>query len=409
MRVAIRNVSSIATPYATSARRFEVTETSGRLGLAISDGVIEFVGQDSQLAGPFEREFDAGGRLATPGFIDAHTHLVFGGNRAAEFEMRSAGMTYEEIAAAGGGIRSSMESTRAASEGELVESALERLNWMMANGTTVVEAKSGYGLSLESELKILKVLDQVRKTSRIKIVSTLLAAHAVPPEFAGRPDDYIALVCDEIIPATSRLGLAEYVDVFVERSYFDASHARKVAATARLHGLGLRLHVDQLGEGGGAALAAELGADSADHLEYTNTGGIASLSASSTVPVLLPASVFTLRKSKYPDARTMIEAGLPVALATDFNPGSSPTPSLPFVMAVACTQMGMSPAEAFLGVTAHAALSLHLETTHGQLTSGFEGNIVLWDAHSIREIPYWIGAPICHRVFIGGKLVYERL
>ena len=348
---------------------------------------------------------DLGGRLVLPGFVDAHTHLVFGGCRSAEFRMRCAGASYEEIAASGGGIRSTVAATRACSESELIESGRRHASWMLSNGTTTAEAKSGYGLNLESELAILHAIHAVGEQTLLRTVPTFLGMHAVPAEFASA-DAYTDYVINSILPQAARL--AAYADAFVERGYFDQTQVRRYARAAKDLGMNLRLHVDQLTSGGGAELAAELGATTADHLEQTGPEGIAALKMAGVIPVLLPASVHCLGKKKYPDARAMIDAGLPVVLATDFNPGSSPTPSLPFVMNLACTQMGMSPAEAIVACTVNAACSLGLGDTVGSIELGKSADFVVFDAEDPAEIPYWAGAPIVHKVYARGSLAFSQ-
>ena len=330
-------------------------------GMLVRDGLITAIGVsdeiERQLPGDVE-VVDAQGRVVLPGFVDAHAHPVFGGNRVDEFEMRARGATYEEIAAQGGGIRSTVRKTRAASEAELLAGAQKRANWFLQCGTTTMEAKSGYGLSPEEELKILRVIRQLSETTPIEFVPTFLGAHAIPEEFAGAPEQYVALVIHEMLPSVAEEQLAEYCDIFCERGYFDLADSEKILRAAQEHGLRLRMHVDQLTNSGGAFLAARLGAATADHLEQTNDAEIAALAEAGVQPVLLPASVYALGKTRYPKARAMIEAGLGVVLATDFNPGSSPTPSIPMVLSLAATQMKMTPAEGVTATTINAAYSL---------------------------------------------------
>ncbi len=344
---------------------------------------------------------DCGGRLLTPGLIDAHTHLIFGGCRAGEFVQRCQGATYEQIAAAGGGIRSTLRQTSECND--LVAIGRKHLDWMLANGTTTLEAKSGYAMTSVGEIAILEAYAELSQQGPQRIVPTLLGLHAVPSGIDRAA--WVEEVCDNLIPEMARRGLAKYVDAFVEQGYFTPDDARLLASAAGQAGLRMRLHVDQLTSGGGAELAASLGAATADHLEQTGAAGIAALAESNTMPVLLPASVYALRKSKYPDARAMIDAGLPVVLATDFNPGSSPTPSLPFVMNLACVMMGMSPAEALSACTINAAASLGLESEIGSIEVGKYADLVLWDADDPAQIAYWIGAPLVRRVWIEGRVL----
>jgi imidazolonepropionase len=346
---------------------------------------------------------DAGGKVVLPGWVDSHTHALFAGERIDEFQMRSSGQTYEQIAEAGGGIRSSVRATRAASEDELAEIGRKHAGWFLQGGTTTIECKTGYGLDLETELKMLRAMRRLATETPLTWVPTLLAAHAVPPEFEGDTDGYVDLVCSQIIPAAA--GLAKYADIFVERGYFTPDHARRVMDIAGQHGLGIRMHVDQLTDTGGAALAAELGAISADHLEQTPPANMAGFAKSGTFATLLPASVYSLGLSKYPDARTWIDSGAPVVLATDFNPGSSPTPSMTAVLSLACTHMQMRPAEAVTAATINAAYSLGLGDDRGSIEPGKRADLAIYDVDDYRRIPYHFGLCLSSMVFIGGKQV----
>lgn len=380
-------------------------------GLLVRDGVIVAGGSSKEMQRqmPGDAEVvDAEGRVVLPGLIDAHTHPVFGGDRVEEFEMRSRGATYEEIAAAGGGIRSTVRKTRAATEAELVDKALKHARWFLECGTTTVEAKSGYGLSLEDELRMLRVIREAAARSGMEFVPTFLGAHAFPEEFAERRRDYVELVIEEMLPAVEREGLAEFCDIFCEQGYFDIETARRILQAAKARALGLRMHVDQLTNSGGAKLAAELGATTADHLEQTEADGIAALQRAGVQPVLLPASVYALGKTRYPRAREMIEAGLAMVLATDFNPGSSPTPSLPMVMSLAATQMRMTPAECVSAVTINAAYSLRRGDRIGSLETGKEANFAIFDCADYRELAYWFGRPQTHSVYVRGRCLFAR-
>ena len=345
---------------------------------------------------------DAGGRVVMPGFVDAHTHPVFAGNRAGEFEQRIGGASYAEIAAAGGGIRSTVRQTRAAAEDELLGAASRYVRWFLQSGTTTIEAKSGYGLTREDELKLLRV---IRRIGPLRCVPTFLGAHEIPDEYRGRTRDYVRLVVEEMLPAVARGRLAEYCDVFCEPGIFGVEESRSVLTAARSVGLGSRIHADQLSNSGAAALAAELGAATADHLEHTDALGIQVLAAAGVQPVLLPGSVYALSSTRYPAARTMIEAGLAVVLATDFNPGSSPTPSMPMILSLACTQMKMTPAEAISASTINAAYSLGRGDRIGSLEPGKFADFVIHDCSDYREIPYFFGAPQVRAVYIAGRLV----
>lgn len=372
-------------------------------GLLIESGVLVAVGQRAEIEAFIGRDTtvnDLGGRLVLPGLVDAHAHPVFGGERAAEFVQRCQGCSYSEIAAAGGGILSTVQRTRGATEEELVESARKKLGWFVAHGTTTVEAKSGYGLDHETELKMLRVIRRLSSEGPIDLVPTYLGLHAVP---AGRTQSsYAEEVVRETLPAVVREGLAEYADAFLEPGYFDVSTVERVLGAARAAGLGLRLHADQLTCSGGAQVAAGLGATTADHLEHTGDVGIEAMAAADVQPVLLPGSVFGLGLSHYPDARAMIDAGLAIVLATDFNPGSSPTVSLPMVMAIACRYMAMTPAEAIVACTINAAHSLGRSHDRGSLEPGKRADFVVFDAEDPREVPYWFGANLVRETWIAG-------
>jgi imidazolonepropionase len=346
-----------------------------------------------------EQIVDAGRRVVLPGFVDAHTHPVFAGTRADECEMRARGATYAEIAAKGGGIRSTVRRTREASEDDLTAVARRYRAWFLRGGTTTIEAKSGYGLSLESELKILRV---IRRLDGIRAIPTFLGAHEIPDEYRGRHAGYVDLVIHGMLPAV--VGLAEYCDVFCEPSVFPAADARRILAAAKVRGLGIRMHADQFTVDYGSAVAAEFGAATADHLESTTCDGLRALHAAGVQPVLLPASVYALGLTKYPDARRMIELGMRVVLATDFNPGSSPTASMPMVLSLACTQMKMTPVEAIAAATIHAAESLGRGAQLGSLEPGKLADFVVHDSADYREIPYFFGRESAEKVFIGGEL-----
>jgi imidazolonepropionase len=374
-------------------------------GMLIRGGQIEKVGPSDEIENEVgdAEVVDAAGRVVMPGFVDAHTHLVFAGNRLDDFERRARGETYEQIAKAGGGIWSTVEKTRAASEADLLAQAKRRANWFLRCGTTTVEAKSGYGLTFEDELKILRVLLQLKEEMPLEIVPTFLGAHAVPRKLS--PDEYLDVVVREMLPRVAAEKLAEFCDVFCERGYFDIDRSRKVLSVAKKVGLSLRGHVDQLTNSGGAKLMADMDATTADHLEQTDEQGIAALKNANVQPVLLPGSVYALGSSRYPRAREMIEAGLAVVLATDFNPGSSPTPSMQMVLSLACTQMKMSPAEAITASTVNAAFSLNRGDSIGSFEQGKVANFVIFDCEDYREVPYWFGMPQTSSVYIRGKCV----
>ena len=374
-------------------------------GMLIGDGKIAAIGPSDEIerARGNAEVIDAGGRVMLPGFVDAHTHLVFAGNRLEDFERRARGETYEQIAKAGGGIWSTVEKTRAANESDLFEQARKRAKWFLRCGTTTIEAKSGYGLTTCDELKILGVMRRLNEETALEIVPTFLGAHAVPRDTS--PNEYVDRVINEMLPRVANEKLAEFCDVFCERGYFDIEQSRRVLTGAKKLGLKLRGHVDQLTNSGGAKLMAELCATSADHLEKTNGEGISALKSAKVQPVLLPGSVYALGSTSYPRAREMIDAGLAVVLATDFNPGSSPTPSIPMILSLACTQMKMSPAEAITASTINAAHSLGRGDRIGSLERGRLANFAIFDCEDYREIAYWFGFPQLHSIYVRGERI----
>lgn len=389
-------------------RELSIIESGAML---VRNGRVAQVGAPSEIEREITSEcevIDAGGRVVMPGFIDAHTHPVFAGTRANEFEERATGVSYQEIAARGGGIQSTVRATRDASLAELVAAGKRYSGWFLRNGTTTLEAKSGYGLSLEDELKILRAIKRVDAETPLSYVPTLLAAHDIPPEYRSRRDEYVSLVIEEIIPAVAREQLAEYCDVFCEERVFTTDESWKILSAARCHGLGLRLHADQLSLSGGAKLAAELHTVTADHLEHTDADGIAALKAAGIQPVLLPASVYALGSSRYPAAREMIDAGLALVLATDFNPGSSPTTSMPLVLSLASTHMKMAVAESITATTINAAYSLGRGQLIGSLEPGKIADFVIHDCGDYRELAYFFGIEPAWKVFTQGKLAFSR-
>jgi imidazolonepropionase len=351
---------------------------------------------------------DAGGRIVLPGFVDAHTHTVFAGNRADEFEARTEGATYQEIAARGGGIRPTVHRTREASEAELLEAARRYRSWFLAGGTTTIEAKSGYGLSVEAELKILRVIRQLGEEGSARYAATFLGAHEIPDEYRSNPEAYVNLVIGEMLPRVRAEKLAEYCDVFCEPAIFPLERARAILAAARGLGFGLRVHADQFRCDGAARLAAELGAATADHLEFTDEEGLRALAPAGVQPVLLPASAYHLGVARYPAARRMIELGLAIVLATDFNPGSSPTCSMPFILSLAATQMRLMPAEAITAATINAAYSLGRGSEIGSLEPGKRADFVIHDCEDYRELAYFCGRETARAVWVEGRCVYER-
>lgn len=377
--------------------------------LFIRDGLIEKVGSSTQIGAiKADTVVDAGGRVVLPGFVDAHTHPVFAGTRAGEFEERSAGATYQQIAARGGGIQSTVNQTRAASLDDLVSAGRRYASWFLRSGTTTVEAKSGYGLSLEDEIKILRAIRKLDEQTPLRYAPTFLGAHTIPKEYKARRDEYIALVIDEMLPQAAREKLAEFADVFCEQNVFTTDESWKILSAARCHGFGLRMHADQLSLSGGAKLAAELGTITADHLEHTDAEGIAALKSAGVQPVLLPGSVYALGSSRYPAAREMIHAGLAVVLATDFNPGSSPTPSMPMILSLAATHMKMTPAESITAATINAAYSLNRGAQLGSLEPGKIADVVIHDCEDYRELAYFFGIEHAWRVYASGELCVGR-
>lgn len=378
--------------------------------LLARDGVIVAVGATSEiapLASAGAVRVDAAGKVVAPGFVDAHTHPVFAGSREDEYEMRAAGISYREIAEQGGGIRSTVRKTRAASEDELFDIARAHVSWFLEHGTTTIEAKSGYGLTLDDELKLLRVMRRLNNETYLEVIPTFLGAHEIPDEYRDRRDDYIRLVTDEMLPEVARQGLARFCDVFCESHVFTVSESRRVLTRAKELGLGVRLHAEQLTLSGGATLAAELGAASADHLEWIDEAGIEKLREAGVVAVLLPGAVFNLGLARYAPARRMIEAGLPIALATDFNPGSSPTPSMQMILSIACTQMRLTPAEAFAAATINAACSLDRGDRIGSLEPGKQADVVVFDCADYRQVPYFFGVNHTSVVIKNGRVVAD--
>ncbi len=346
------------------------------------------------------REIDCRGKVVLPGFVDSHTHPVFAGPRLVDFEKRIAGATYEEIAQAGGGIRASIDGVRTASKTALIERCVQAFDEMLAQGTTTVEAKSGYGLSYEAEIKSLEVIRAAAKQWVGTVVPTLLGAHVVPPEFKDRRQEYVGMVCEELIPDVARKKLAEFVDVFCEEGAFTSDESRSILRTGAEHGLGVRAHVCQLTE---ARLEefSELTPVSFDHMDHVSDRDIEMLATRDTVVTLLPGANYFLGLCEYPPARKLIDAGVAVALATDYNPGTSPTPSMPFVMSLACTHMKMSPAEAITAATINGAWALRLAERKGSIAPGKDADLAIFDVADYREIPYWVASNKCAQVVAG--------
>jgi imidazolonepropionase len=373
--------------------------------VAIEGARIAWAGPMADLPAPYHAlpEHDCSGRLVTPGLIDCHTHAVHAGHRAVEFELRLKGASYEDIARAGGGILSTVTATRAASEDRLLTSALPRIDQLIAGGATTVEVKSGYGLTVEDELKMLRVARRIADQRPVSVRTTHLAAHAIPPEYKGRATAYMAEVAIPSLRAARAEGLVDAVDAFCETIAFSTADLAPLFAEARALGLPVKLHAEQLTDQGGAAFAARHAALSADHLEYLSPDGIAAMAAAGTVAVILPGAFYTLRETQAPPVAALRAAGVPMAVATDLNPGSSPLASLTLAMNMACTLFRLTPEEALLGVTRHAARALGL-TDRGRIAPGLRADLCLWDADHPAELAYRIGAtPLHHRIF-GGRL-----
>ena len=372
--------------------------------LLVKDDQIAWLGPMAERPMTSDAEIvDCAHRLLTPGLIDCHTHLVYGGDRADEFERRLEGASYAEIASSGGGIVSTVNATRAASSDELFEQALPRLRQLMSEGVTTLEIKSGYGLDCDNEIKMLRVTGQLETELGLRIQKTFLGAHALPPEFDGRSDDYIALVCDEMLPRAHAEGLVDAVDVFIESIAFSVAQGERVLARAQELGLPVKAHVEQLSDLGGAAMAAARGALSVDHLEYLNSDDVARLAQAKSVAVLLPGAFYFLREQQLPPLAALREQGVPIALASDANPGSSPVHSLLLIMNMACTLFRLTPAEALRGVTLNAARALGMAQQIGSLETGKQADIVIWDVDRPSLLSYRVGMNPCRAVMQAGK------
>lgn len=347
---------------------------------------------------------DCTGKLVTPGLIDAHTHLIFEGNRANEFEMRLQGVPYQTIAAQGGGILSTVNATRKASICQLVETALPRLDGLLQSGVTSIEVKSGYGLTMEDEIKMLKAAKELEQHRRVKITTTLLAAHALPPEYKDRPDDYIEHICQEIIPLVAEQELATSVDVFCESIGFNLEQTEKVFRCAIDHGLKVKGHTEQLSNLGGTALTARYNGLSADHIEYLDEQGVEALAQSDTVAMLLPGAFYFLRETQKPPIELLRKHKVPMALATDINPGTSPFADLTLMMNMGCTLFGLTPEESLRGVTCHAAKALGYGESRGQIATGFDADIAIWNIDHPADLSYQVGVPRLYARIVDGAI-----
>ncbi|MCP3103517.1 imidazolonepropionase [Myxococcus sp. K15C18031901] len=412
LELLVRNTSEVLTLEGTHRERAEdaLTPHPGAC-VGVRDGVVAFVGPESDLpagaVGPGTTVLDAQGGFVGPGFVDPHTHLVFAGERSAEFDLRNQGATYLEIAKAGGGIVGTVRATRAASEDELVRLALPRLQRLLSHGVTVAEVKSGYGLDVENELKMLRVVRRLGALTPVELVPTLLCAHAVPEEYRGRREDYVRLCIDEILPAVAREGLARFCDVFVEDSAFTVDEGRRILTAARALGMVPRLHADQLTACGASELAAELGAATADHLEQVTDAGLRALAAANVTAVLVPTSTLFLRMRPYAPGRRLRDAGVNIALGSNVNPGSAMSENVALVLGLACLENGLSAAEAYWAATRGAALSLGLQR-QGRLAVGDAGDLVTFSCASYRHLPYHLGIGHARTVVKAGRVVAQQ-
>jgi imidazolonepropionase len=401
---------------AASARRGKAMADAvvrENVAVAIEGDAITGIGRldDLRAANRNAKEIDCGQCVLTPGLVDSHTHAIFGRARYEEQEYRAAGLDYMEIARRGGGIHSSVRDLRARTDKELESLGEQRLRLLAAYGVTTVEVKSGYGLSLDDELKTLRVIRRLAERLPMRIIPTFLGAHEIPLEYresAGKRREYIDIVIHQMLPVVQQERLARFADVFCETGVYTVPESREILTAARSRGLALKLHADELTSCGGAELAAEIGATSADHLAAISTDGIKSLSTSGTVATLLPGTMSFLGKMKQAPARALIESGVPVALATDFNPGTSPTPNFPLVMSFGLSQLKMSAHEVFVASTVNGAAAVAEAEKVGQIAEGFSADIALWDAEDFREVPYWYGDRRCRGSWVRGKACHQR-
>lgn len=382
--------------------RTGAVETHHHCFLRISEGKIDRIGPELPLD---KTHYDCNYALVTPGFIDSHTHPVFLGGRENEFKMRISGSSYQEISASGGGINSSITGVREADLEDLTRAVTRRMDRFLALGTTTVEAKSGYGLSLESELKSLKVLETVNRNHPVTVLPTFMGAHAFPPEFSSRQEKYVDLICEEMLPAVAEQGIARFCDVFCEKGYFNVAMTRRILEKARESGLKIRLHADEFSDSGAAELAGELKAMSADHLMAVSEKGLKALAENGVTATLLPGTTFFLGLQDWAPARKMIDVGINVAMATDYNPGSCMIQSMPFIVSLGCIYLGLTTDEAFAAVSYFAARSLGIENDVGTLEPGMDADMVVWDVRRWEEIPYLVTNQPVKAVFKQGKLV----
>lgn len=393
--IILKNIGCLVTANADGVASFENTS------ILIKNGKIAAIGE-----GQSENAIDCGGKMVTCGFVDSHTHPVFFDNRDEEYAMRLAGATYEKIAEKGGGIVSSVKGVRNASEDELIDKVSQRMDRFIAGGTTTIEAKSGYGLDTESELKSLSVIHKVHKSHAIDLIPTFMGGHAFPQEFSDDHDGYVNLICNEMIPAVAAQGIAVFNDVFCERGYFTVAQSKRILETGKKYGLKPRLHADEFVDSGAAELAGEVGAISADHLMAVSADGINVLVENNVIATLLPGTTFFLGKSTYAPARELINSGIMLSLATDFNPGSCYIQSMPFIMTLACMHLGMTVEESFQAATYHGAKALELEEKIGSIEVGKSADLIIWGISSLLDIPYYVSNHPIRYVMKNGKIVF---
>lgn len=393
--IILKNIGCLVTANADGVASFENTS------ILIENGKIAAIGDRQS-----ENAIDCGGKMVTCGFVDSHTHPVFLDNRDEEYAMRLAGVTYEKIAEKGGGIVSSVEGVRNASEDELIDKVSQRMDRFIAGGTTTIEAKSGYGLDTESELKSLSVINKVHKSHAIDLIPTFMGGHAFPQEYSDDHDGYVNLICNEMIPAVAAQGIAVFNDVFCEEGYFTVAESKRILETGKKYGLKPRLHADEFVDSGASELAGEVGAISADHLMAVSADGINALVENNVISTLLPGTTFFLGKSTYAPARELINSGMTLSLATDFNPGSCHIQSMPFIMTLACMHLGMTVEESFQAATYHGAKALELEEKIGSIEVGKSADLIIWGISSLLDIPYYVSNHPIRYVMKNGKIVF---
>ena len=393
--IILKNIGCLVTANADGVASFENTS------ILIENGKIAAIGDRQS-----ENAIDCGGKMVTCGFVDSHTHPVFLDNRDEEYAMRLAGVTYEKIAEKGGGIVSSVEGVRNASEDELIDKVSQRMDRFIAGGTTTIEAKSGYGLDTESELKSLSVINKVHKSHAIDLIPTFMGGHAFPQEYSDDHDGYVNLICNEMIPAVAAQGIAVFNDVFCEEGYFTVAESKRILETGKKYGLKPRLHADEFVDSGASELAGEVGTISADHLMAVSKDGINALVENNVIATLLPGTTFFLGKSTYAPARELINSGMTLSLATDFNPGSCHIQSMPFIMTLACMHLGMTVEESFQAATYHGAKALELEEKIGSIEVGKSADLIIWGISSLLDIPYYVSNHPIRYVMKNGEIVF---